>query len=56
MTKPVLDERTINILKRGKPFYGDWLYDKNCVILDGECDCLRKPGASLPECKKYTQR
>jgi len=31
----------------------DPLVDRDCVILDGQCDCVRLPGNSLPECKRY---
>lgn len=31
----------------------DFLTDRDCVILDGQCDCPRLKGNSLPECKKY---
>lgn len=31
----------------------DLLVDRECVILDGKCDCPRLPGHTFPECKKY---
>ncbi len=31
----------------------DPLVDRDCVILDGRCDCPRKKGQSFPECKRY---
>lgn len=31
----------------------DLLVDRGCVMLDGACDCVRLPGNSFPECKKY---
>lgn len=30
------------------------LMDRDCVMLDGACDCIRLPGNSFPECKKYS--
>ena len=31
----------------------DPLLDRDCVILDGACDCKRLEGHTLPECKRY---
>jgi len=32
------------------------LLDRDCVMLDGKCDCLRRKGKSFPICKKYTSK
>jgi hypothetical protein len=37
----------------GEYMYPDILVDKDCIILDGQCDCPRLEGHSLPECKRY---
>lgn len=34
----------------------DPLVDYDCVILDGYCDCIRLPGNTFPECKKYGEK
>lgn len=31
----------------------DPLVDRDCIMLDGRCDCPRLPGKSFPECKRY---
>lgn len=33
----------------------DLLLDRNCVILDGKCDCPRLEGNSFPECKRLSK-
>lgn len=30
----------------------DRLVDRDCVMLDGSCDCERSEGATFPECRK----
>jgi hypothetical protein len=29
------------------------LLDRDCVMLDGNCDCPRLEGKSFPECRRY---
>lgn len=29
------------------------LVDRDCVMLDGKCNCKRQPGKAFPECEKY---
>jgi hypothetical protein len=34
----------------------DPLVDRDCVMLDGKCNCPRLPGHAFPECEKYGQK
>lgn len=34
----------------------DHLVDRDCVILDGKCDCPRQEGKAFPDCKKYGKK
>lgn len=47
-TKKATAEEIKTVDLKRRPALRDHLVDRDCVVLDGHCDCLRNPNGGLP--------